>query len=130
MVDFEQGLRIELQSIAGLSKKIYPLSAPEGTNAPYIVYSKSSTDIIKTLDGNSKTRSGVYDIDILSNQYNNLQSLFMSVKEKLNGFIGRYIGGDSVYVQNVTYETILELYEPQVKWYRMSMEVRFYFEEA
>jgi hypothetical protein len=129
-VDFEQGLNKELQAVTGLNKKVFPMYAPEGTKASYVTYSKSRTEIIKTLDGNSSTRSAVYDIDIVSDTYSQLQTLFASVKAKLDSFTGRYIGVNSVYVQDVTFENIIELYEQEIKWYRMNLEVRFYFREV
>ncbi len=129
-VDFEQGLNKELQTVSGLNKKVFPLAAPEGTKASYVTYSKSRTDIIKSLDGNSTTRSAVYDIDIICDTYAALQSLFSAVKAKLDSFIGRQIGTNSVFVQDVTFENILELYEQQIKWYRINLEVRFYFKEV
>lgn len=128
LVDFEQGLRNELQTISGLNKKVFPMSAPEGTKTSFVIYNKSNTEIIKTMDGVSKTRSGVYDIDILCDTYAQLQTLFKHVKNKLNSFVGRNLTS-SVFVQNVTYENLIELYEEEVKWYRISMEVRFYFDE-
>lgn len=128
-VDFEQGLNKELQQVNGLAKKVFPLSAPDGTKASYVTYSKSRTDIVKHLDGNTSTRSAVYDIDIISDTYATLQTLFGGVKTKLNSFSGRVIGTNSVYVQDVTFENIVELYEPQIKWYRMNLEVRFYYKE-
>lgn len=129
-VDFERGLHAELQSISGLNKKVFPLGAPDGTASPYVIYSKSSGDFIKTLDGNSNTRTYVYGIDILASTYAQLQTLFMAVKAKCNSMIGRTIGTNSVFVQNVTYENVIELYESQVKWYRINLEVRFYFNEG
>lgn len=129
-MDFEQGLRTELQSITGLNKKVFPLTVPEGTKAPYIVYGKSSTEFIKSLDGNSTTRSAVYDIDIVSDTYAQLQSTFAALKTKVFSFSGRTIGTTSIYVQDVTVETLVELFEEEIRWHRMSLEIRFYFKEA
>ena len=128
-VDFEQGLRAELQSITGLNKKVFPMTVPEGTKPSFVIYNKSNTDIVKTLDGVSKSMSGVYDIDILSDSYAQLQTLFQAVKDKISTFVGRRIGNNSVIVQNVTFENLVELFEREVKWYRISMEIRFYFTE-
>lgn len=128
MLDFEQGLRNELQTISGLNKKVFPMSAPEGVKPSFVVYNKSNTEILKTMDGILKTRSGVYDIDILADTYAQLQIVFKAVKDKLNSFVGRNLTS-SVFVQNVTYENLIELYEEEVKWYRISMEIRFYYNE-
>lgn len=131
-MDFEVGLRTELQSIASLNQKVFPMNAPEGTKPPFVIYSKSSGEMIKTMDGISKTRSGSYEIDILSDSYSQLQTLFLAVKAKLSSFIGRSIGTGSsgVFVQSVRYDNMIELYENEVNWYRINLEVRIYFEEG
>lgn len=128
-MNFEQGLHFELQSIPGLNKRVFPINAKEGTTVPFVVYTKSSGDMVKTLDGLTKTRDIVYEIDILCETYADLQTKFHVIKAKLSSMIGRTIGTGTVLVQSMYIQNINELYEEQPSWYRMTLDVRFYFKE-
>ena len=127
-MDFEQALRAELVTITNLQNKVFPLNAPEGTSTPFLIYQKVNMAIIKTMDGTSYARNALYEIDLIAKSYSELQSLMVSVKNKLISFQGRTIGTNGSYIQNVTIENIVELYEPQPLFYRINMETRFYFE--
>lgn len=130
MVDFERGLHTELQSVSGLNTKVFPMNAPEGTTVPFLIYSKSSGEMIKTLDGISRTRDMVYEIDIICGTYADLQLKFDLVKAKITSMIGRTISTNSVFVQSVIIQNMIELYEDEPRWYRINLEVRFYFKEV
>lgn len=127
-MDFEQALRAELVTITNLQNKVFPLNAPEGTSTPFLIYQKTNTAIIKTMDGTSYTRNALYEIDLIARTYSDLQTLMVAVKNKLISFQGRTIGTNGSYIQNVTIENIVELYEPQPLYYRLNLEARFYFE--
>lgn len=127
-MDFESALRAELASITELTNKVFPLAGLEGTETPFVIYAKSNTDFIKTMDGTSTTRHGRYELNLISNTYANLQSLLVSVKNKLISFEKRVIGTSGPFIQSVVIENINELYEEQVKFYRAYFEIRFYYE--
>lgn len=126
-VDFEQALRAELVTLSNLSSKVFPLFAPEGTTPPFVVYQKIRTDYVKTLDGTQEKRDGFYEFDILAPTYAVLQSQYVALVDKFKTFIGRNIGTNGPFIQNVTIENAVELYENQVDWHRMNLEVKFYF---
>jgi len=48
-MDFEQALVHELSSITALNGKVFPLSAKEGTNPPFVLYVSSEGKKIQTL---------------------------------------------------------------------------------
>lgn len=128
-MEFEQALTSELRTISGLSNKVFPLSAPDGTIPPFLVYYKSRSEMVKTLSGTTKMRNGLYEIDILAKTYAELQTKFNLIKAKLLSFAGRTIGESGILVQDVTIENFVEIYEGEVKWYRINFELRFYFNE-
>lgn len=130
IVDFEQALRSELSQINSLYTKIYPMVAPEATNTPFLVYSKSRVDLIKTLDGTSKTRDGNYEIDIIDATYTDLQVLFLAVKDKLVSLEGRQIGDNGPLVQMITIDSITEVFEDVPKFYRINIEFRAFYTEV
>lgn len=127
MADFEQSLREELATITGLNSKVFPLFAPEGTTAPFVVYQKTRTDFTKTLDGTQWLRDGYYELDLLAPNYAQLQSIYIAIVTKLKTFVGRVVGTNGVYVQDVTINNVIELYENTVELHRMNLELRFYF---
>jgi hypothetical protein len=126
-MDFEQSLRAELVTVTNLSSKVFPLFAPEGTSPPFVAYQKTRTNYTKTMDGTQSLRDGYYQFDLLATNYAALQTLYTNVVEKLLSFRGRTIGTNGVYVQNVTIENAVELYEPLPDWHRMHLEIKFYF---
>lgn len=128
-MEFEQALTSELRSISGLSNKVFPIAAPDGSVPPFVVYYKATGGMVKTLSGTTKMRNGMYEIDILAKTYAELQTLFQAVKAKVLSFAGRTVGGSNILMQDVTIENFIELYEGEVKWYRINFELRFYFNE-
>lgn len=129
-MDFEQALRSELSQIDILFTKIFPMAAPESTNTPFLIYSKSRVDLIKTLDGTSKTRDGNYEIDIVDDTYADLQIVFQDVKDKLVSLEGRQIGVNGPMVQMITIDSITEVFEDVQKYYRINIEFRAFYTEV
>jgi uncharacterized protein (DUF1684 family) len=127
-MNFEQALRAELVSISGLSSKVFPMQAMEGITAPFVIYQKTNTEYIKTMDGTTGTRMGRYEIDILATTYSDLQSFLVAVKNKLISFEDRSIGTGGPFVQSVIVQNLIELFEDAVKFYRANFEVTFYYE--
>jgi hypothetical protein len=123
-VDFEQALTAELESISGLGGKVFPLNATEGTKPPYLIYVTSEGLRDKTLDGYLESREIDYELNILSATYTGLKPLITEVISKILSFQSRVIGTNGPYVQNVTYEEPVELYEAQVNWYRCNIQIR------
>lgn len=129
-MDFESALRTELATISGLSGKVFPLAAFEGTESPFLIYNKSYTDYFRSFDGTSTTKRGQYELDVIAGTYAALQTLIKAVKLKCASFEQRVIGGSGPYVQSTMIENITEIYEPQPKFYRANMEITVFYEEA
>lgn len=126
-MNFEQALRAELVTLSGLSNKVFPLNAPEGTATPFVVYAKANTDYIKSMDGTQLIRQGRYDIDVLAQTYSALQDQIVAIKNKILSFEGRIIGTGGPFVQSVQILNLIEMYENQVQFYRGSFEIIFYY---
>lgn len=126
-MDFEQALRAELATLTGMVNKVFPLYATEGTKPPFIVYQKYRTDFVKTMDGTQLLRDGFYEFDILAPTYANLQQIYTSLVTLLQSFVGRNIGTNGPFIQNMRIEDAVELYERDLDWHRMNVDVKFYF---
>jgi len=53
---FEAALRTELMTITSLNNKVFPMRAPEGTEAPYLIYTTTLGDYDKSLEGWHKSK--------------------------------------------------------------------------
>jgi hypothetical protein len=110
-LDFEVALRNELSVIEGLTGKVYPLNAIEGTKAPFIVYESSDGIQEKTLTGFSPYKDIDINLYIVANSYADMKAYSKSVISILQSFIGRNIGGSSdVYIRDVEYSKVDETY--------------------
>lgn len=129
-MDFESALRTELASISGLTSKVFPLAAFEGTESPFVIYSKSFTDYFRSFDGTGNMKRGQYELDVIAGTYAALQTLIKAVKLKCASFEGRVIGVSGPFVQATMIENITEMYEPNPKFYRANIEITVFYEEA
>lgn len=119
---FEEALRAELNIITGLTNKIYPLNAPDGTRPAYLIYSVSRALNDKTLTGFLSTKEMRVELNIVDYTYAGMKSLAEQVMSVIKSFPLRIIGINGSYVQNVTQDGYVELYEGQVGWYRCNIE--------
>lgn len=130
-MNFEEALRDELSSITSLSNKVFPLNAPEGTKAPYVIYVSNDGVLDKSFEGYLKTRVVDCEINILHKSYGGLKSLAKDVLDKVKSFQSRNIGGiltkDGPFIQNITYSKPVEIYESEVKLYRSVIDIKVKF---
>lgn len=128
---FEEALGKELEGIEGLSEKVFPLNAKEGTKAPYLIYVSSEGLYNKDLEGYQDTKEVSCEVNTLNTRYDNMKALGKAVFNKLKSFEGREIGIDGPYIQEVIFDdNCPEVYEEQVKLYRKIINVRFYYKEV
>lgn len=121
----------ELETITELKNKVFPLNAPEGTDAPYLVYISSEGQYDKSLDGFLDTKELGCELNILNVGYKNLKNLSKKVMDKLKSFEGRNIGTDGMYIQELTFDDDSpELYEDQVQFYRKIINFKISFREG
>ncbi|SDM17419.1 DUF3168 domain-containing protein [Bacillus sp. OK048] len=126
-MDFEEALRAELGTIAGLTNKVFPLNATEGTKAPYIIYVSSEGVQDKSLLGYLSSKEVDCEINIVQASYGSMKSLTKLVISQIISFIGRNIGENGPFIQNVTYHKPVELYEQEVNLYRCVIDCNFKF---
>lgn len=126
-MNFEEALRDELSSINSLSEKVFPLNADEGTQAPYIIYVSSEGIQQKTFEGFLNTKEISCEINILHNSYPEMKELTKVVLLKVISFQGRTIGNEGPYVQNLNYQSPVEIYEKEVKLYRSVIDIKVRF---
>jgi hypothetical protein len=124
---FEVALREELVSIIS---QIYPLQAPEGTVAPYLIYTSSEGIYDKTLEGFLNSKEVSVELDIINISYSSMKALSKLIIDKLKTFEQRVIGTSGPYIQELTFsDDSPELYESEVNLYRKIISFKINFKE-
>lgn len=128
---FEEALRTELINITTLNNKVYPLNAPEGTVAPYIVYKSSEGLNDKSLNGFLESKEVSCELDVIHNSYANMKTLAKLIMDKLKSFEERTIGTAGPHIEELTFDDDCpELYESEINQYRKTINFKVSFKEV
>jgi hypothetical protein len=120
-MEFEVALAQEISGLAGMTYKVSPLTAPDKRNPPYIAYMASAGLQDKDLNGYQGTYTVSGELNIIHTRYLDMMSLTRAVIAKLVTFQGRVIGTGGPYIQNITYNDPIEMYEKEVSAYRCNI---------
>jgi len=130
-MNFEPALAQELKSIMALDGRVYPLTAPETAfdlNKPYLIY--GSSEGLRTKEISSGYQSGKMvsgELNVIAPRYADMKSITAEVIDLLVGMERRTIGSSGPFIQELTYEEPVELYEDQPKLYRCVIDFEVYF---
>ncbi|RUS47564.1 DUF3168 domain-containing protein [Cohnella sp. AR92] len=116
-MNFEEALTYELETIPGLSGKVYPISTP-GKGAPYAQYQSSFGRQDKALAGHLVSKSIEGEINLFAKSYGELKDLENVAIALIVGFEQRTIGDDGPFVYEITYEQPVEMFESAPKLHR------------
>ncbi|MHB8077430.1 hypothetical protein [Desulfosporosinus fructosivorans] len=128
-MDFEQGLTAELSTIAGLSGKVFPITAAQGISAPYVVYSLGNTERTNGLSGHDGLVQAQYQLDLYHSSYSNLKALKKLVVADIKTYNQRNIGGAGPYIQQVEILNDFETYDNGVNLYKGVIEFNVDYNE-
>lgn len=126
-MSFEQALKEEMESVAGLSGNVFPLRAPESFSPPYLVYMSSEGTPDQILTGFLTTKEVSFDLNLIHATYGDLKALAPLVVSKLQSFLFRNIGTAGPYIQEITYDDPVEMYEPEIELYRCLIQAKVRF---
>lgn len=133
MQSFEAALTQELKTIATLQNRVYPLTSPEanaGQGIPYLIYGSSEGLRDKTIgEGYLSSKEVQAEINVVASRYSDMKAITREVIALLVGMEGRQIGTDGPFIQELTYQAPVEIYESQPGLYRCVVEFSVYFEE-
>ena len=128
-MSIEEALRDRLSDFEGLENKVFPLHAPKGISAPYIIYVSKAPQNIKSIDNTSMMFELQIEINILHNKYSSLKQLVREIVDDLENINEtKSLGGYQI--QELVLEGVAELYEHQVDMYRSALNITLYFEEV
>lgn len=124
---FEEALTAELGAVPELADKIYPLDATNAPKAPYAVYISSEGVPTKGLDGFIGGQSVDVELNIIGATYSSMKELTRAVITILKSFELRQIGSEGPYIQELTYQKPVEIFEPAPKLHRCLIDFQVYF---
>jgi hypothetical protein len=124
---FEQALEQELKTIAALNNRVYPLYSSEDIKSPYLIYASSEGLRTKTMDGYQPGKKVSGELNVIAPRYEQMKMITAQVIELIIGMTGRSIGTSGPFIQELIYDTPVELYEPQPKLYRCVIDFEVYF---
>ena len=131
-MSFEPALVQELKTIPELQNRVYPLFAPEANaeqGVPYLIYASSEGLRDKTLSGYLESKEVRGELNIIAKRYGDMKAITKKVVALLISFEGRQIGANGPFIEELTYQMPVELYEAQPDLHRCVIEFEVYFEE-
>ena len=128
-MEFYEGLVVELTSIAGLTNKVFPTTAPQGVVAPYLVYSLGGNERAKTLITHDGLVRSEYQLDIYHLTYAVLYALKKLVIAEIKTWSQASIGTTGPYIQQVEIMTDFETYDNVLKLHKGVVEFNVHYTE-
>lgn len=127
---FEAALRAELMTITSLNNKVFPMRAPEGTEAPYLIYTTTLGDYDKSLEGWHKSKGVTVELNVIHDRASAVRALGREVQVLVMGFEGRQLASTGPLIDEIVFEGEgVELYEAQADVYRKVISFKTYFKE-
>lgn len=111
----EKALKAKLESIAGFSGIVYPLAAPEGKDTPYLVYARSGTNRIPTLQDQGSYKTS-FTLTIAEKSYSKMVEKRALVRNSIQFATGVFKAGTPE-VLNLLIVNENEFYDPEMKEY-------------
>jgi hypothetical protein len=126
-MDFEQALVYELQTITGLSGKVFPQKAEDETEPPFVVYISSEGEPIMTLSGPTDMTELTCEIHVVTESYDQLKSLTKAVLERIKSFFRRNIGQGGPLIKSISHLEPTEDIDNNLKYHKSSFDIRVRF---
>ncbi|WP_195990006.1 hypothetical protein [Clostridium sp. D53t1_180928_C8] len=124
----EKALRDELNKVSEIENKIFPMNAPEGQKAPYLVYITRKKHL-KNLDGVTENKECYLILNVLCSSYSQMKDISKKIEVIITKFPLRTIGEENLYIQDIDLSDITEDYEEQLKLHRGIIPFTVYYEE-
>lgn len=129
-MNFEEALKIELESISGLSGKVFPIVSQEGTASPYLTYNKTGYEKYKTLGRVESLVDASYRLDIFHTKFTSLKTLSDLVITKLKTFEFRSIATTGPYIQMCIIDDEVPNFDQETQEYQSTIEIKISYWEV
>ena len=107
---------------------VFPTNAPEGATRPYLVYTRISTEKIKTLEGMTGKEYLSFMFSIMATRYGEMKELTKKIEKLLIDLPLKRLG--PFYIEDLDINNIHEVYEHELKVNRGIIDFTIYFEEV
>jgi hypothetical protein len=128
-VNFEEGLTVELSALSGLTGKVFPVLAAQGTLTPYLTYTLDGIDRVKTLSGHDGLVQSRYELNLYHSAYASLKTLKALVIANLKTHDLTNIGASGPLIQQIEIITDFETYEETTKLFKGIIEFEVHYTE-
>jgi hypothetical protein len=122
-MDLEQAFVVELAALTGLSGKVFPIYAQEGTAAPYCTYEQDDEENTEKLDGHDTLITARYQINCYQSTYSGLVTLYNSILAEIKTWQQTTLGASGPFIQSCTIQNALKTYDHEVKLYQGSIDI-------
>jgi hypothetical protein len=123
-MNFEEALVYELETISGLTNRVFPQTTKEGTEPPFVVYTSSEGEEIMTLDGGTGIYELTAEINVVGKNYDEMKVYTKAVLDKATSFYGRKIGVDGPNILSLSYGEPVESFDESMEYHRSTVELR------
>jgi|SRR5689334_4389313 len=123
-MNFEEALVYELETISGLTNRVFPQTTKEGTEPPFVVYTSSEGEEIMTLDGGTNIFELTAEINVVGKNYDEMKVYTKAVLDKATSFYGRKIGIDGPNILSLSYGEPVESFDESMEYHRSTVELR------
>jgi hypothetical protein len=130
-VYIQEAITAELSAVTGLSGKVYPIEAQQGTSAPYLVYSVSGGERSRTLIQHDGLVMANYQIDLFHTSYTNILSLRRLVLTEMQAWERTNLGGTGPYIQACTIlDEPIETFDNETELYQSTIDIQICYTES
>lgn len=126
-MDFEQALVYELQTITGLSGKVFPQQADENIKPPLVVYFSSEGEPVMTLNGPTNMTELDFEVHVIAESYEQLKSLTKAVLDRIRSFFQRAIGQNGPNIRSVSHIEPVEDIDTNTNYHKSSCNIKVRF---
>lgn len=115
---FEEALKTEVAGVTGLTSKVFPINAPEGTVPPYVTYEAGGYNFDKVLEGYLTSGTIRATLEVVESTAAKAIALAVLVKAEIRGWLGTTMATTGPAIQDVTIDDESDvLYDPQTGRY-------------
>ncbi|MFA5866917.1 MAG: DUF3168 domain-containing protein [Actinomycetota bacterium] len=118
-MSIEETLFTRLSTHAGLialvAARIYPLVAPEGVAAPFVIYQRISTRVVHAMSTDPSLESPRFQVSARGSSYASAKTVETQILAALRDYTDATI-------QRAFYENKADLYEPDTKLYHIPVD--------
>jgi hypothetical protein len=126
-MDFEQALVYELNTINGLSGKVFPQQAAEDVKPPLVVYISSEGEQVMTLSGPTNMTELSFEVHVITESYEQLKSLTKAILDRIRSFFQRPIGQNGPLIKSVSHVDPIEDIEAASNYHKSSIDIKVRF---